>query len=318
MALGVVIVALFTVITIICMSVWASSLAVFMMSALVLQVTGLLGLFGLKLSAVPALFIVASIGIGAEFMIHFIVAFQTFIGDRSHRSRAAILSVTGVAVSAIFCFLVAISPLIVSDLYFVRQYFFISISIILVLSTFDYLVVLPVILSVVGPPALLTPCDCSSKLPPPSPPQNYTSHSKTEEVVGENHKKPTGLKPCYQSRLPATYDVTSHVLSSPRRQYQSSAHRSSNLSLTTITEEEASNSSGSPKASHEILVEPKVVVETTTFRPSSEKDSSGSSEAPNHITTTVTATAKVKVEVHNKGNSAYGKFFSFFYYYYEE
>lgn len=91
--------------------------------------------------------------------------------------------------------------------------------------------------------------------------------------------------------------------------------RGSDLSLTTITEEPPSWTS-----SHEIVVQPEVVVETTTCNgngncnsssgsdcnSSSSSSSSGSSppmsvtttHGRQHFTTKVTATAKVKVEVH--------------------
>lgn len=92
--------------------------------------------------------------------------------------------------------------------------------------------------------------------------------------------------------------------------------RGSDLSLTTITEEPPSWTS-----SHEIVVQPEVVVETTTCNgngscnsarsasePSSGSECSSSSSGSSppmatishgrHFTTKVTATAKVKVEVH--------------------
>ena len=87
--------------------------------------------------------------------------------------------------------------------------------------------------------------------------------------------------------------------------------RGSDLSLTTITEEPPSWTS-----SHEIVVQPEVVVETTTCNGNGScsssmssgsecstpplTSSSSSSHGGNrqHFTTKVTATAKVKVEVH--------------------
>ena len=85
--------------------------------------------------------------------------------------------------------------------------------------------------------------------------------------------------------------------------------RGSDLSLTTITEEPPSWTS-----SHEIVVQPEVVVETATCNgngscsssssgsecstPPLTSSSSSSMHGRQHFTTKVTATAKVKVEVH--------------------
>ncbi|CAG2060445.1 unnamed protein product, partial [Timema podura] len=73
-------------------------------------------------------------------------------------------------------------------------------------------------------------------------------------------------------------------------------------SLTTITEE-----GNSWHSTHEIVVQPELVVETTTYGPTqktasescpSSQTSTPPSSTQSHVTTKVTATAHVKVEVH--------------------
>lgn len=181
-----------------------------------------------------------------------------------------------------------------SEFDFVVKYFFCVLSALVVLGLLNGLVVLPVLLSLVGPAAEVIPRDDPDRLgtptPEPSPAPRHRSRSRNG-----------GLKSGFHKRVHPKMN--------------------SEISLTTITEEPPSWHS-----SHEIVVQPEVVVETTTYpsapeanpssssscsssSPSSSSSSSStdgtpiqhqlpSSSTTHSVTTTVTATTRVKVAVH--------------------
>ena len=55
------------------MSPWAAALVIFVVSSIVGQVFGALGIFGIKLSAVPAVILILAVGIGVEFTLHILL-----------------------------------------------------------------------------------------------------------------------------------------------------------------------------------------------------------------------------------------------------
>ena len=65
--------AVFVVVSVVMMSPWAGALITFVIGCLVGQLFGALGVLGIKLSAVPAVIIILSIGLGVEFTIHILV-----------------------------------------------------------------------------------------------------------------------------------------------------------------------------------------------------------------------------------------------------
>ena len=105
------------------------------------------------------------------------------------------------------------------------RYFFVVLSALVVLGILNGLVLLPVLLSVFGPNGEVVPNNDTDFLPPPTP-------------------------------EPSPPPPERHVHSISRRVYP---RIPSDISLTTITEEPTQYSS------HEIVVQPEVVVETTTI-----------------------------------------------------
>jgi patched 1 protein len=62
--------AVFLVVALLFMSAWAAALVVFIIGSITAQLFGVLGILGLKLSAVPAVILVLSVGVGVEFTVH--------------------------------------------------------------------------------------------------------------------------------------------------------------------------------------------------------------------------------------------------------
>ncbi|RXG51790.1 Protein patched, partial [Armadillidium vulgare] len=299
LALVTVLGTVFILLSVSLVNVWAASLVVLILATLVLQLSGLLGLFGLKLSAAPAIMLIISVGVGVEFSVHMTIGFLTALGDRNRRVRISLTHLSIPMLNGAFSTLLSISSLLFSDFDFVKQYFFVMIAALIILGALDGLLFLPVLLTLVGPPADLISKTSSDRVPKPSPPPSpqLQPHHHSYSIQSNSGRR-SNLKH-------AQTQAQTHQQS--QRRYNPTIH-GSNLSLTTISEEPASNGStnSSQRSSHEILVEPQVVVETTTFN-GSHKHASGNDtsegviyhEVP-HVTTTVTATAKVKVELHNK------------------
>lgn len=298
--------AVFVVLSVVLVNVWAAALVVLILAALVLQLVGVMGLLGLKLSAAPAVLLVVSVGVGVEVCVHVTLGFLTAVGDRDRRVRLALAHMAAPILHGALSTLLGAVMLLCSDFDFVRKGFFALALALVVLGSVNGLLFLPVLLTLVGPPAQLVsrtnPDRLPTPSPPPSPPTPPPHYAPGRRPYCYHHKHAPSSSPHHHAPTPAP------AVPHPRRPYHGSS-----LSLTTITEEPASNAStsSSRQSSHEILVEPQVVVETTTFggglkqggaAPGAQEGADASviyHEGP-HVTTTVTATAKVKVELHNK------------------
>jgi len=110
------------------------------------------------------------------------------------------------------------------------RYFFYVLSGVVILGALNGLILLPVLLSIIGPPPEIIPFDYEDRISTPSPPASPCLPKRKRSVSGP-----------YFSRR-----------SYPRVQ--------SEISLSTISEEPQSYHS-----SHEIVVQPEFVVETTTI-----------------------------------------------------
>ena len=73
LALAASLVAVTIVISLLLMSPWAGAIIAIVLASLVGQLFGALGLLGIKLSAVPAVILILSVGLGVEFTIHILM-----------------------------------------------------------------------------------------------------------------------------------------------------------------------------------------------------------------------------------------------------
>ena len=134
-----------------------------------------------------------------------------------------------------------------------NSYFFYVLSALVLIGLVNGLFFLPILLSLVGPPAELIPADGEDRIAPPtpepSPCMERCSRGRHGESTGGSSKMHNNSSSSNNNN--SNNNNCSNV---PRRL------RGSDLSLTTITEEPPSWTS-----SHEIVVQPEVVVETTTW-----------------------------------------------------
>ncbi|XP_050403061.1 protein patched homolog 1 isoform X2 [Patella vulgata] len=75
----------FFVITITLMNPWLAFIVVVTLSSILVELFGFMGIVGIKLSAVPAVILIMTVGIGIEFTLHMSVGFITGIGNRNRR-----------------------------------------------------------------------------------------------------------------------------------------------------------------------------------------------------------------------------------------
>lgn len=281
--------AVFLVLAVVLMNLWAAALVVLLLATLVLQLFGVLGILGVKLSAVPAVLLIVSVGVGVEFCVHVTVGFLTAVGGRNRRVVLALQHMASPVLHGAASTLLSSLMLLFSEFEFIRRYFFYVLLALTVLGVIDGLLFLPVLLSLVGPPAEVVPRNHPERLPTPSPPPSpQPAHSHSHSGSSRRSGRSGGGGGSRSSRRSGGGGGGSLY---PR------LHGGSNLSLTTITEEPSSaRSSQSLRSSHEIVVKPQVVVETTTTP--AHAGGSGEAHHDHHVTTKVTATAKVKVELH--------------------
>uniref|UniRef100_T1IK20 SSD domain-containing protein n=1 Tax=Strigamia maritima TaxID=126957 RepID=T1IK20_STRMM len=268
LALLCVLAAIFIVLSVVLVNPWAAMLVVLVLAAIVLQLYGFMGMIGVRLSAVPAVILIVAVGIGVEFTVHVCVGFLTSIGSRSRRICMSLEHTFAPVVHGGLSTLLGVLMLAFSEFDFIVRYFFYVLCALVVIGLINGLLFFPILLSLIGPSAEVIPKDNPDRIatptPEPSPPRVRYKCKKNKADLQQN-----------------------------RRMYPSE------ISLSTITEEPPSWQS-----SHEIVVQPEVVVETTTSYPRNEDkndEDSSSTNVPNYptaVTTKVTATAKVKVEVH--------------------
>ncbi|XP_013398571.1 protein patched homolog 1 isoform X2 [Lingula anatina] len=264
----------FLVITLVLMNPWAGFMVVMVLAMIVVELFGFMGLIGIKLSAIPAVILIVSVGIGVEFTVHICVGFITAIGSRNRRMRIALEHMFAPVIHGAISTLLGVAMLVGSEFDFIVRYFFNVLTALVVLGVLNGLILLPVLLSIFGPKGEVQPKDNPDRLSTPTP-----------EATPPPQRPPRALSRRVYPRMP------------------------SDISLTTISEEPTQYSS------HEIIVSPEVVVETTigadsgtpascssTSSSSSNKNNTSSlpqsSQGIRHVTT-VRTKATVKVEVHH-------------------
>ncbi|CAL1579702.1 unnamed protein product [Knipowitschia caucasica] len=178
LSISVVLACTFLVCAILLLNPWTAGIIVFILAMMTVELFGIMGLIGIKLSAIPVVILIASVGIGVEFTVHIALGFLTAIGNRNKRSAVALEHMFAPVVDGAISTLLGVLMLAGSEFDFIMRYFFAVLAILTVLGMLNGLVLLPVLLSMMGPPAEITPEDNSSRLssPEPSMPPPMTHH----------------------------------------------------------------------------------------------------------------------------------------------
>ena len=176
LACGLILVACFVATTFFLMDLWSAVLLVFMLALIATEVFGVTGFLQIKFSSIPAIMIIACVGVAVEFtapltfyflkaspepgekkLSFFGINMPSFIAhwfvSRNERMHKALEHrFTPVFNGSITTFL-GIIMLAFAELLFIRLYFFAILITIVLLGMANGLVLLPVLLSLVGPPA---------------------------------------------------------------------------------------------------------------------------------------------------------------------
>uniref|UniRef100_A0A4W6CJS5 Patched 1 n=1 Tax=Lates calcarifer TaxID=8187 RepID=A0A4W6CJS5_LATCA len=99
------------------------SLQVLVLSLMTVELFGFMGLMGIKLSAVPVVILIASVGIGVEFTVHVALAFLTAIGDRHKRAVLALEHMFAPVLDGAFSTLLGVLMLAGSEFDFIVRNF---------------------------------------------------------------------------------------------------------------------------------------------------------------------------------------------------
>ncbi|XP_048395423.2 protein patched homolog 1 [Stegostoma tigrinum] len=169
LSVSIVLACTFLVCALLLLNPWTAGIIVFVLAMMTVELFGIMGLMGIKLSAIPVVILIASVGIGVEFTVHVALGFLTAIGNRNLRSAVALEHMFAPVIDGAISTLLGVLMLAGSEFDFIIRYFFAVLTILTVLGILNGLVLLPVLLSVVGPPAEVTPADRGSRLPTPSP-----------------------------------------------------------------------------------------------------------------------------------------------------
>uniref|UniRef100_A0A8C4FAW6 Patched 1 n=1 Tax=Dicentrarchus labrax TaxID=13489 RepID=A0A8C4FAW6_DICLA len=175
LSISVVLACTFLVCALFLLNPWTAGIIVLVLSLMTVELFGFMGLMGIKLSAVPVVILIASVGIGVEFTVHVALFHNNHflmllsIGDRHKRAALALEHMFAPVLDGAFSTLLGVLMLAGSEFDFIVRYFFAVLAILTVLGVLNGLVLLPVLLSYFGPYPEVSPVDGRSRLPTPSP-----------------------------------------------------------------------------------------------------------------------------------------------------
>ncbi|NXF61750.1 PTC1 protein, partial [Ciccaba nigrolineata] len=169
LSISVVLACTFLVCALFLLNPWTAGIIVVVLALMTVELFGMMGLIGIKLSAVPVVILIASVGIGVEFTVHVALAFLTAIGDRNHRAVLALEHMFAPVLDGAVSTLLGVLMLAGSEFDFIVRYFFAVLAILTILGVLNGLVLLPVLLSFFGPYPEVSPSNGRNRLPTPSP-----------------------------------------------------------------------------------------------------------------------------------------------------
>ncbi|XP_017327719.2 protein patched homolog 1 isoform X1 [Ictalurus punctatus] len=169
LSVSVVLACTFLVCAVLLLNPWTAGIIVFILAMMTVELFGIMGLIGIKLSAIPVVILIASVGIGVEFTVHVALGFLTAIGDKNTRSGVALEHMFAPVMDGAVSTLLGVLMLAGSEFDFIMRYFFAVLAILTLLGILNGLVLLPVLLSIMGPPAEVILANNASGLSSPSP-----------------------------------------------------------------------------------------------------------------------------------------------------
>jgi len=153
-------------------AVWGSFVVNVFCIITVVEVYGFMGVAGIKLNAIPQCTLVMTMGIAVEFTAHTVLAYicapalegkRGYFESRQHRTAEALVKMAVPTMHGSVSTFLAIVMISVSKSKFIKLYYFVLYSLIILFGFLNGLVVLPALLVVAGPPAATTQADVASE-----------------------------------------------------------------------------------------------------------------------------------------------------------
>uniref|UniRef100_A0A672UXA8 Patched 2 n=1 Tax=Strigops habroptila TaxID=2489341 RepID=A0A672UXA8_STRHB len=230
LAISILLACTFLVCALLLLNPWTAGIIVSILAMMAVELFGIMGLMGIKLSAIPVVILIASVGIGVEFTVHVALGFLTAVGSRNVRSAAALEHTFAPVMDGAVSTLLGVLMLAGSEFDFIMRYFFAVLTILTLLGLLNGLVLLPVVLSVIGPPPevqypilpLPVPSQPYAHLSPsltapyPVPPSPYT-HPCIVPTSPRTHLSPslTLYHPCFIPSFPCPISNLAHTCLTP-------------------------------------------------------------------------------------------------------
>ncbi|XP_020815064.1 protein patched [Drosophila serrata] len=169
MILACVFLAALVLVSLLLLSVWAAFLVILSVLASLAQIFGAMTLLGIKLSAIPAVILILSVGMMLCFNVLISLGFMTSVGNRQRRVQLSMQMSLGPLVHGMLTSGVAVFMLSTSPFEFVIRHFCWLLLVVLCVGACNSLVVFPILLSMLGPEAELVPLEHPDRISTPSP-----------------------------------------------------------------------------------------------------------------------------------------------------
>ncbi|XP_054738607.1 protein patched [Anastrepha obliqua] len=176
-------IAAFILVSILLLSVWAASLVVFSVVASLIQIFGAMTILGIKLSAIPAVILILSVGMIVCLTVHISLGFITSVGNRERRIHLSMQMTLGPLIHGVLTSALAVFMLSTSPFEFVIRHFFWLLLVVLCVGACNGLVLYPIILSMFGPEAELVPLEHPDRISTPSPVMSRSKRANKTVVV---------------------------------------------------------------------------------------------------------------------------------------
>ncbi|KAH8399350.1 hypothetical protein KR215_008222 [Drosophila sulfurigaster] len=290
------------------LSVWAAVLVIITVLASLAQIFGAMTLLGIKLSAIPAVILILSVGMMLCFNVHISLGFMTSVGNRQRRIHLAMQLSLGPLVHGMLTSGMAVFMLSTSPFEFVIRHFCWLLLVVLCVGACNSLVVFPIILSMLGPEGELVPLEHPDRISTPSPVPLRSKRSNKSFIVNGSRGSSRNSNNCHKAHhYHKDMNINDPSLTTITEEPQS--WKSSNSSIQMHNDWCAPNGCGNSNSSYavpqpsyhkvsqsqygppelqSIVVQPEVTVETTHS---------------DRNTTKVTATANIKVELVTPGHA---------------
>uniref|UniRef100_A0A1I8BAJ4 SSD domain-containing protein n=1 Tax=Meloidogyne hapla TaxID=6305 RepID=A0A1I8BAJ4_MELHA len=136
---------------------WAAGIVTLVVLSMTVELAGFMGLAHVKLNPISAVTLITAVGIGVEFTAHVVLAFLTSLGTRHERMEQCLEHMFVPVIHGGMSTLLGIVMLAFSQFDFVFKYFFVVMFALVIIGMLNGLALLPVLLSMIGPPCEIKP-----------------------------------------------------------------------------------------------------------------------------------------------------------------